>query len=55
MGDEAVQALIRASIACEIALEALPGLPEEVRDAVQAPIAELCRIVRPALEAIEAA
>lgn len=51
---EAVQALIRAVAACEVALEALPHLPEDVRGLAQAPVEELCRIVRPALQAIHA-
>jgi len=51
--DEAVQALIRAVAACEVALEALPHLPDDLRNLAQAPVEELCRIVRPALEAIQ--
>jgi hypothetical protein len=51
--DEAVQALIRAVVACEVALEALPHLPEDLRRLAQPPVQELCRIVQPALEAIQ--
>ncbi|HEY3542911.1 MAG TPA: hypothetical protein VGK79_10240 [Gaiellaceae bacterium] len=49
-GDKAVSALIRAYVACKVALDALPDLPESLRDAVEPPVQELCRVVGPALE-----
>jgi len=49
-GDKAVSALIRAYVACKVALDALPDLPEPLREAVETPVHELCRVVGPALE-----
>jgi hypothetical protein len=51
---EAINALIHAYVACKLALEALPLLPDSVRDAVRGPVTELCRIVEPELERLEA-
>ena len=49
-GDKAVSALIRAYVACKVALDALPDLPESLREVVEPPVRELCSVVGPALE-----
>jgi actin-like ATPase involved in cell morphogenesis len=51
--DAAVQALMRAYVACRLAVDALPDLPEQVRSAVETPVTELCRTVEPALKRID--
>jgi hypothetical protein len=48
--DDAMNALIRADAACRVALDALPHLPEDVREAVSEPLNQFCEIVGPALE-----
>lgn len=48
--EEATQALVRAYIACRLAVEALPDLPAEIRSAVAEPVESLCDVVGPALE-----
>jgi hypothetical protein len=48
--DVAVQAIARAYVACRLAMEALPDLPEDLRTVVEEPIASLCRVVGPELE-----
>lgn len=48
--DETLQALVRAYIACRLAVEALPQLPEAIRAVVEEPIARLCDVVGPELE-----
>jgi hypothetical protein len=45
-----VQALIRAYVACRVAMDALPGLPADVRDEVDEAVTRLCHIVGPVLE-----
>jgi len=52
-GDPALQALIRAYIACRLAVEALPDLPEDVRREVSTPVTVLCNTVGPALEKVD--
>jgi hypothetical protein len=47
---EAVQALIKAYVACQLALEVLDDLPEHVREAVSEPVQALCRVVGPEVE-----
>jgi len=48
--DAAIQALIRAYIACRLAIDALPDLPEDLRHEVFQPVKALCDTVGPALE-----
>jgi hypothetical protein len=48
--DGAVQALVRAYIACRLAIDALPELPDEIRKQVTEPITVLCDIVGKALD-----
>jgi hypothetical protein len=48
--DEAMNALIRAEAACRVALDALPHLPDDVREAISRPLNEFCDVVGPALE-----
>lgn len=54
LGEDAVAALIRAYVACRVALEALPDLPAGLREVVEAPVQELCRIVGPEVERLQA-
>jgi hypothetical protein len=51
--DAAVQALIQAYVACKLALEALPHLPTDLRDAVTEPIKALCERMEPALDRLQ--
>jgi hypothetical protein len=51
--DPAVQALIRAYVACRVALDALPDLPGDVYDVVAEPVRTLCGAVGDALGKIE--
>ena len=48
----AVQALIRAFVACRLAIGALPDLPEDVRGVVDEPIKTLCAVLGPELERV---
>jgi hypothetical protein len=48
--DDAFNGLLRAYIACQLAVESLPRLPEDVRAAVDEPIRRLCEVVGPELE-----
>jgi hypothetical protein len=41
------QALVRAYVACNVALDALPELPAETVEAVEEPIKEFCRRLEP--------
>ena len=50
--EAAVQALVRAYIACRLAIDALPDLPDDVRTTVEHPITVLCHTVGPALERV---
>ena len=45
--DDAQQALVRAYIACRLALESIPDLPAATADAVADPIREFCRTLEP--------
>jgi hypothetical protein len=47
---EAEQALVRAFVACNIALEALSGLPAETIEVVEEPLREFCRCLAPFVE-----
>jgi hypothetical protein len=51
--DPALQALIRAYVACRLAIDALPDLPREVRSNVEEPIVALCHTVGPELERVQ--
>lgn len=46
-GADAEQALIRAYIACQLALESIADLPPETADAVAEPIRVFCRTLEP--------
>lgn len=48
--DEAIQALIRAYIACRVAMDSLADLPQAARRAVEEPVTTLCHVVGPELE-----
>jgi hypothetical protein len=48
--DEALHALFQAYVACRLAVDALPDLPDEIRQAVREPITALCDAVAPVLE-----
>jgi hypothetical protein len=45
-----VQALIRAYVACRVAMDALPDLPRDVVLEVEDAVTRLCHAVGPALE-----
>jgi hypothetical protein len=51
--EEAFQALIKAYVACRLAQEALPRLPDDVRALVEEPLAAFCRAVEPEIDRIE--
>lgn len=44
---DAEQALVRAYVACKLALEAVDDLPRETAEAVEEPIREFCRRLEP--------
>jgi hypothetical protein len=44
---EAEQALVRAYIACQIALQSIEDLPAETAEAVGQPIRDFCRALEP--------
>jgi len=48
--DPEVQALIRAYVACRVAMDAAPDLPREILLEVEDAITRLCHIVGPELE-----
>jgi hypothetical protein len=50
--DDALQALIRAYVACRVAIDALPALPDDVRIAVEGAVTTFCRVVEPELERV---
>jgi hypothetical protein len=49
--DNEVEALIRAYVACRVAMDALPDLPAEVVLEIDDAVTRLCHAVGPALEA----
>jgi hypothetical protein len=51
--DEAINALMRAYIACQLAVESLPRLPDEIRAVVDGPIRQLCDAVGPELDRVQ--
>lgn len=48
--DVAIQAIARAYVACRVAMDALPDLPEDLREVVEQPITTLCQVVGPEIE-----
>ena len=46
----AEQALVRAYVACQLALDSIEDLPRETAEAVQEPIREFCRRLGPFVE-----
>jgi hypothetical protein len=44
---DAEQALVRAYVACNLALESLDELPPETVEAVEEPVKEFCRRLEP--------
>jgi hypothetical protein len=48
--DDAQQALVRAYIACRLALDSIPNLPAETAEAVADAIREFCRKLEPFVE-----
>jgi hypothetical protein len=51
--DDAQQALVRAYIACRLALESIPNLPAETAKAVADPIREFCRKLEPFVDHLD--
>lgn len=51
--ETAFEALVRAYIACRLAIEALPALPLDIREVVEEPVAALCNTIGPELERIK--
>jgi len=52
--DDAHQALVRAYIACQLALESIPDLPAETAEAVADPIREFCQKLEPFVDHLAA-
>lgn len=48
-----LQALIKLEVACRLALEALPELPQETEDVLRAPIQTLCEVVGREFESLQ--
>ena len=48
-----LQALIRLEVACQVALSALPQLPEDTEQGLRKPIQELCDVTRTELRRID--
>jgi hypothetical protein len=48
--DEAIDAIVRLEVACRLALDALPKLPEDTQQVLRRPLDELCRIAEQELE-----
>ena len=44
---DAEKALLRASVVCNVALDAIPDPPQETAEAVEEPIREVCRRLEP--------
>jgi hypothetical protein len=51
--DPQVQALIKLEVACHLALEALPGLPDETEQALREPVQRLCDVTGTELDRID--
>jgi hypothetical protein len=50
---DAIDAIIRAYVACRLALDALPRLPDELKAVLTEPIKTLCDTLGPALERVK--
>ena len=50
---EALNALIRAYVACRLAIEALPDLPKDIRRIVEEPVTALCDVVGPEIKRLD--
>jgi hypothetical protein len=50
--DDAMQALVRAYIACRLAVNALADLPADLREVIEEPVTLLCQVVGPELERV---
>ena len=50
--EPAFQALVRAYVACRLAVDVLPQLPGDIREAVEGPVTALCNVVGPELERV---
>jgi len=48
-----LQALIQLEVACQVALGALPKLPEGTEQALRKPVEELCEVTRAELQRID--
>lgn len=51
--DPKVDALVRLQVACRLALEALPNLPEDTRQALREPIEALCAVTEKQLDELD--
>ena len=51
--DEALQALIKLEVACRLALDSLPALPQRADHALRDAIEELCRLTERELERMQ--
>jgi hypothetical protein len=51
---DAEQALVRAYVACRLALESIDDLPAETADAVTEPIHAFCRALEPYVDHLNA-
>ena len=52
--DAALQALIKMQVACRLALESLPALPEQAEHALRDPVEVLCRVLERELGPLQA-
>jgi hypothetical protein len=51
--DPKIEALVRLEVACQLAIDALPKLPNETSERLREPIRELCDITRQELIRID--
>jgi hypothetical protein len=47
-----VEALVRLQLACQLALKALPGLPEETEQVLRMPVQTLCDVTTQELDRV---
>jgi hypothetical protein len=52
-GERKLQALIRLEVACNLALESLPELPDDTKQALREPIETLCDVTGKELDRIK--
>jgi hypothetical protein len=50
LDETSLQALIKMEVACRLALESLPALPQETEDALRESIETLCKVTERELE-----